>query len=76
MIKRKWFLAPLLVGALAVALVGGGSVFTQVFAQTSDGAAWQHGEQHERPLDGGGTYAHGQDHARPLDEATHTDAHP
>jgi hypothetical protein len=69
MMKRKWFLAPLLVGALAVGLVGGGSVFAQVFAQTeaqdafnqarrqhdqqhewrSDGTAWQHDEQHERP---------------------------
>ena len=65
MIKRKWFLAPLLVGALAVGLVGGGSVL----AQEAGFGPWQHGEQHERPLDGGDTYAHGQDHERPLDGA-------
>jgi hypothetical protein len=68
--KRRWFLAPLLVGALAVGLVGGGSILAQI-ERPLDGlpgfGPWQHDEQHERPLDGGNTYAHGPDHKRLLD---------
>ncbi len=41
--KRKWFLALVVVGALAVGLAGGGTVLAQM--------PWQHGVQHERPLD-------------------------
>jgi hypothetical protein len=57
--KRKWFLAPLLVGALAVGLVGGGGVLAQT-EQPMDGATsfgpWQHDAQHERPERQHGTH--------------------
>jgi hypothetical protein len=67
--RRKWFLAPLLVGALAVGLVGGGSVFAQVFAQTEAQDAFNqarrpHDEQHERPSDGA-AWQHDEQHERP-----------
>ena len=60
--KSKWFLAALLVGALAVGAVAwsGGSVLAQ--------SRWPHGEQHQRPLDGATGYGpghHGVQQERP-----------
>jgi hypothetical protein len=75
MMKRKRFWAPLLVGALAVGLVGGGSLLAQTeetYPHGPDhewpadgGGIYDHGEDHERPSNGAGTYAHGEDHERP-----------
>jgi hypothetical protein len=47
--NRKWFLAPLLVGALAVGLVGGGSILAQAEQPLDEATSSprQHGDQHD-----------------------------
>ena len=63
--KSKWFLAALLVGALAVGLVGGGSALAQ--------SRWLHGEQHQRPSDG--TTGYGPGHHGVQQERPHGEQH-
>jgi hypothetical protein len=66
-IRKKWFLAALLVGAFALGLVG----VRSVLAQTE--RPGQHGVQHERPA--GGATAFGPGHHAVEQERPHGELH-
>jgi hypothetical protein len=64
--KRKWFLAPLLVGALAVGLVSGGSILAQAeqpLDEVTGSSPRQRGDQHDSRQHG--PRQHDEQHERP-----------
>lgn len=61
--KKKWFLALLLVGALAIGLVSGGSILAQAeqpLNEATGSSPRQHGDQHDSRQHGSEQHGSGQ----------------